>query len=166
MLSPKTARSSRGCVKSSSRHSRRSRHTSNALATLVPYEYWAVCAETALKFVLDRVKAGIRLTDPQFDLLDETLVGGDDATVKTLQPFLSAQVLREGKSHWALVAVLARKLWPGRLPTDRAAIEACPTAVRPCQRTLTRWNTRLRTLEADIQAAVQRAERQADSYLT
>ena len=122
---------------------------------------WEVRAQDALDFVRARVKDNVQVSVNSFELRDKTLLG---SATQMIAPFVGrGKSLREEKAQWALIAVLVRELWPRQLPTDKAAREACPVPV--LERSITRWKTKLRELRADIRAAVQAAESEADGYL-
>jgi len=128
---------------------------------------WALRAEVAREDLRAMVKSGIRLNpaNSRLELLDPQLVEGKNAKIKCIEPFIgSGKSLRELSSHWGLIAVLARdELWPGRLPTDKVAREACPVAVN--ERSITRWRCdKWDQLDKDIKAATQAAGDEVNSF--
>eukprot|EP00964_Phaeocystis_antarctica_P094154 scaffold60906_cov51-Phaeocystis_antarctica.AAC.1 len=128
---------------------------------------WALRAEVAREDLRAMVKSGIRLNpaNSRLELLDPQLVEGKNAKIKCIEPFIgSGKSLRELSSHWGLIAVLARdELWPGRLPTDKVAREACPVAVN--ERSITRWRCeKWGKLDKEIKAATQAAGDEVNSF--
>ena len=128
---------------------------------------WALRAEMAREDLRAMVKSGISLNpaNSRLELLDPQLVEGKNAKIKCIEPFIgSGKSLRELSSHWGLIAVLARdELWPGRLPTDKVAREACPVAVN--ERSITRWRCdKWDQLDKDIITATQAAGDEVNSF--